>query len=148
VRPTRLTPTVQATIVGALTQGLSFTEACELARVSRSTAYEWLARGRGLDPRGRQPTFECISFADALEEAGFADVLRATREQQPAMEESGVSVADATGFADVADSAMPDTHEKRAPARPREAEHPERAWISKKSRGRLSPAAGIEDRVF
>jgi hypothetical protein len=142
-RPSKLTPQVQATIVGALVQGLPFTHACSLADVSSSTAYEWLARGRGDDPR-RPLTAECLEFAMALEAAGFAD----TSEQVENPANSGYGGLDAenpSAFADKADPGFSDTLKKTESETD---EVSERAWISRREREKRGPLYGLMDTQF
>lgn len=55
-RTTKLTPKVSQTICDAIGEGISLEGAAELANVSPSTAYDWLSRGLGEDPRGREQT--------------------------------------------------------------------------------------------
>jgi len=55
-RTTKLTPKVSQTTCDAIGEGISLEGAAELANVSPSTAYEWLSRGLGEDPRGREQT--------------------------------------------------------------------------------------------
>jgi len=47
---------VSQTICDAIGEGISLEGAAEFANVSPSTAYEWLSRGLGEDPRGREQT--------------------------------------------------------------------------------------------
>jgi hypothetical protein len=67
-RPTKLTPRVQETLRRALRSGASFKAACAAAGVAQSTVFEWLARGRGLDPR-RAATAPYVALAEAVDSA-------------------------------------------------------------------------------
>jgi hypothetical protein len=69
-RPTKLTPHLQETLVAALRAGAWFSDACRIAGVKKSTAYEWHRRGRGEDPR--PPTPAHVAFAKAVD-AALAD---------------------------------------------------------------------------
>src|SRR5262249_31670790 len=55
--------------IAAIHAGAWFTDACRETGVKKSTAYEWIRRARGEDPRPATP--EHVAFADAVD-AAFA----------------------------------------------------------------------------
>jgi hypothetical protein len=67
-RRTKLTPTVQETIVQTLNDGSYFEVACQAAGISVTTGKEWLQRGRGEHPT-RPKTNAFAAFAAAVEKA-------------------------------------------------------------------------------
>lgn len=74
-RPTLLTPEIRDAIARAVSLGISFTAACELADVSYATGQEWLARGENRHPE-RVSTDEYAAFADAIRKAQASDEAR------------------------------------------------------------------------
>lgn len=74
-RPTLLTPEIRDAIARAVSLGISFTAACELADVDHSTGSDWLARGEGRkEDRPALPEF--VAFATAIRKAQAQDEAR------------------------------------------------------------------------
>lgn len=67
-RPSKLTPKLQEQILSLVQSGCYPEVAAGALGVSRSTFYEWMARGEGTDP-DRAPTPEYAEFADAIAQA-------------------------------------------------------------------------------
>jgi hypothetical protein len=67
-RPTRLTKEIHYKIVGYILSGALFKDAVMACGIPEATAYEWIARGEGRDPkRASTPQYE--AFARDVREA-------------------------------------------------------------------------------
>lgn len=87
-RPTDLTPELHDAIVTAIEAGNFGETAAEANGVAKRTFYEWLARGRGTDPRGdadgRYAQFaHAVEQARARAETSAVEVLRAGMAKDP-----------------------------------------------------------------
>ena len=83
-RKTKLTPEVQKNIVDAIKAGAYFETACRYAGIAPTTAYEWIARGKG-ETKGRPKTPLHAEFADAIRGAEAEVETRMIAQWQQAM---------------------------------------------------------------
>ena len=68
MRPSKLTPQVQAAIVASIANGATRQAAADLAGIGAATVREWIARGEGRDP-DRPATPELEDFAAEVRRA-------------------------------------------------------------------------------
>ena len=73
-RRTKLTPQIQQAIANAITVGVPFRDACQLAGIGERTGHEWLERGEGQSARPRTPLY--AQFAQTITQAHAQDVAR------------------------------------------------------------------------
>lgn len=75
MRPTLLTPEVQASIVASLEEGMYRAVAAQLAGIGERTLYLWLERGE----RGEEPYAEFLHAVKSAEAIAERDVIRAVK---------------------------------------------------------------------
>ena len=73
-RKTKLTPTLQAAMVQAVTAGVPLVTAAQYAGVDKATVLEWIARGEARHQRAATALY--ADFADAIQKARAHDEVR------------------------------------------------------------------------
>lgn len=68
MRPSKLTPSIQAALVASIANGATRQAAADLAGIGAATVREWIARGEGRDP-DRPATPELEGFAAEVRRA-------------------------------------------------------------------------------
>lgn len=75
-RKAKLSPDIQAKIVGLIKAGNFSSTACALAGVSESTFYRWMDRGRGAKSGRYREFWEAVEQAKAFAEAKYLEVIQ------------------------------------------------------------------------